>query len=226
MPKGGDPHASAFWKEYREIGTLAQQLTQGAWTREQAQSVLGRLKTMEGCARMLLEKAPLEAAVPLPPTTASFAADSKAASEMEVDTSVLDQDLIVASGLGELSKVEALLAKGASVEEIDENGYTALHLAAKKGHTAVARVLVDAGADLKMTTYAGLTAVFLATKYEHDELAEVLQGLMANVAATTRRDVTVPSEFVEVEQLLGEAAKAGELATVEQLLSQGVSVPA
>ncbi|KAI0639688.1 ankyrin [Trametes polyzona] len=56
----------------------------------------------------------------------------------------------------------------------DENGYTALHLAADRGHTEVVRVLLERGADREIKDQDGFTAKELAEVAGHDEIVNLL----------------------------------------------------
>lgn len=55
--------------------------------------------------------------------------------------------LALAAWRGDTPMVSVLLAGGASVDLTDANGYTALHHAAREGHTAIVTRLLDANAD-------------------------------------------------------------------------------
>ena len=50
---------------------------------------------------------------------------------------------------GNTARVRALLAEGADVHEVDENGNTALMWACSYSHAPVVRLLIEAGADLE-----------------------------------------------------------------------------
>jgi ankyrin repeat protein len=53
-----------------------------------------------------------------------------------------------AAASGQYKEVLSLLQQGLRVEELNQDGYTSLHLAAKYGHEAVVRLLVDWGANI------------------------------------------------------------------------------
>jgi ankyrin repeat protein len=55
--------------------------------------------------------------------------------------------LMWASGKGHLGVVQALLAKGADINAVANNGMTALKLTSNEGHPEVAQVLRSAGAE-------------------------------------------------------------------------------
>lgn len=61
-----------------------------------------------------------------------------------------------------LATVELLLARGASVEPLDDRGRSALMIAAERGHALAVSALLAAGADPGLTDREGLTALDLA----------------------------------------------------------------
>ena len=134
-----EPHAETFWSEYKALGELAQRIADGShrrWTKSDAMTVISKLKTMEGCARILMARAPTEA--PFGAPAASVPAPAPAAAGAE---EVSDEVLLAAAVEGDLAMVESLLARGADIEAVDDNGYTALHHAAKWGHALIAKVI-------------------------------------------------------------------------------------
>ncbi|GLH02664.1 Protein of unknown function [Gryllus bimaculatus] len=75
----------------------------------------------------------------LPPATPYWVSDLSILS--------LDKELLMASYLGEMKKVKGLLYQGADKNVRCAQGYTPLHLAAKKGHIKVLNVLLEEDAD-------------------------------------------------------------------------------
>nr|CAD7200225.1 unnamed protein product [Timema douglasi] len=55
----------------------------------------------------------------------------------------------------DIERVEKLLSKGTPVDTRDSAGYTALHYAARAGHTGMCERLISAGADVNATTRSG-----------------------------------------------------------------------
>ena len=53
-----------------------------------------------------------------------------------------------AASRGDLATVRAELDAGVDVDAVNTPGYTALHLAARKGHSAIVKILIDRGADI------------------------------------------------------------------------------
>jgi ankyrin repeat protein len=95
--------------------------------------------------------------------------------------------------LDALATADALLAAGASINELDARGRTALHYAAAAGYTDVAKSLVEQGADLMAADTDGVTPLDAAngklrggrrgSNVAHPATAEALQGLIATIAA-------------------------------------------
>ncbi len=71
---------------------------------------------------------------------------------------------------GHREVVELLLAKGADIKAVDNNGYTPLHWAAQKGHREAVELLLSKGADMKAGTYSGWMPLHLAAYNAHERL--------------------------------------------------------
>ena len=69
--------------------------------------------------------------------------------------------LINAATNGRKSAVMTLLVLGAVLELKDDNGWTALHRAAAKGHSQVVVALVDAGADVAARDLTGALCMYV-----------------------------------------------------------------
>ncbi|KAK5851934.1 hypothetical protein PBY51_023447 [Eleginops maclovinus] len=86
-----------------------------------------------------------------------------------------DERLLAAVEHGEAEKVAPLLAKkGASAVKLDNEGKSALHVAAARGHTDCLSVILAHGADLSITDAAGLNPLHLAAKNNHIECCKKL----------------------------------------------------
>lgn len=123
---------------------------------------------------------------------------------LEIRTRNGDTALMLAAFKGNRPAVEALLAKGA---EINQTGWTALHyaatsgnndivqllldhfayidaespnkttpimMAARSGHILTVKLLLEEGADATLKNDAGMTAIDFANKFNHKDIAEGL----------------------------------------------------
>ena len=80
---------------------------------------------------------------------------------------------------GDLVRVRHLLectTVFGNLDAIDENGRTALMIAAEGGHTALVRVLIDAGADLDAIDAKGQDAAATADAGGHSAVAKMLSA--------------------------------------------------
>jgi len=79
---------------------------------------------------------------------------------------------------GDVAGLESLLEADPSIDlnEKDEYGFTALHLASDRGNTDVVKVLVSRGADLTLKDEDGLTALDLAQEASRDDIAALLES--------------------------------------------------
>lgn len=75
----------------------------------------------------------------------------------------LDSKLLKAAQIGDLASVKHLLARGTNVNAAQENGWTALMLAAQDSKTSVAKYLIEHGADVhrRSTAYNDVDAMIL-----------------------------------------------------------------
>jgi uncharacterized protein len=79
--------------------------------------------------------------------------------------------------------VELLCAAGADVDHQNQEGVSALMLAAAAGYTRIVRHLVARGARVGLSTQHGWTAVDLA---KTQEIVRMLEGQAASSAARAR----------------------------------------
>jgi len=82
--------------------------------------------------------------------------------------------LMVAVEEANLPAIELMIARGATLDRRDEQGTTALALAAGMGFQEALEVLVAAGADPNVPDIAGLTALDIAEEHGSHDLAAVL----------------------------------------------------
>lgn len=73
----------------------------------------------------------------------------KPGEQLEATNCELWSPLTFAAVVGSQAVAELLLSNGASVNHKDDNGMSALHHAARRGHASLIQVLLDAGADIE-----------------------------------------------------------------------------
>lgn len=114
------------------------------------------------------------------------------------------------SGFAEVASV--LLAAGALLEDADEDGRTALWLAARHSRLAVARLLLQHGADPGIKDVKGVSVLEAAMAGSNEELVLALLGKgIADVNDTAGSP-------------LRDAVRSGKRGVVEALLTHGASV--
>ena len=116
---------------------------------------------------------------------------------------------------GDVSEVEALLAKGADVNAKDY-GWTPLHEAARYGHVAVVKVLLSKGAEVNAKNQVGWTPLHMAAQMGH---VAVVKELLTKGA-----DVNAKNQVGETP--LDKAAQMGHVDVVKALLTKGADVNA
>lgn len=71
--------------------------------------------------------------------------------------------------------VRTLLSVGSvDINAVDENGATALHHAAAKGHVEIARLLIAHGADLERTDRKGRTPLMIAMAQGRTDVVKLI----------------------------------------------------
>ena len=81
-----------------------------------------------------------------------------------------------AAEVGDLATVNQLLASGADVNTTDDDGVTALMIAAQNGHEVIVSALLSGGADVNAQFTNGVTALTLAQEGGHSVIVELLQA--------------------------------------------------
>lgn len=83
-------------------------------------------------------------------------------------------NLLKAASRGDVDAVNAMLAKGADINETYDHGRTALMYAAWNSHIPVVQSLLDQGADVDAKDQYGNTALTIATRRGHTEVVQLL----------------------------------------------------
>ena len=124
--------------------------------------------------------------------------------------------LIDAAASGDLFEVTRLVARGADVNAVNQNGSTPLHWAAYRGHAAVVEFLIANGVGVETVNMDGDTALHWAADGGHVAVVEHLVAKGTDVNAVNKDGLTP----------LHQAAASGHAAVVEFLVSNGADVNA
>ena len=149
-----------------------------------------------------------------------------------------NNDLLESAKLGDLARVEQLIASGASVGASDRRGFTPLMWASVSGNVAVANLLLESGAAVDARSNDGLTALMLASANGFTDVARalILRGADVNAArnGVKARQFAVERGHTDIAALLDEAeglgskllraAAEGNDTGVRQLLASGAPV--
>ncbi len=107
---------------------------------------------------------------------------------------VLDIDLLKAAKEGNVAEIEKLIEKGADVNAVipdgDFKGWTALMLAAGRGHSDVYLKLIEKGADVNVNDREGRTALMGAVKKGNLGICELLIKNGVDVNAKNKKGYT------------------------------------
>ena len=122
--------------------------------------------------------------------------------------------LMEAAQEGYETLVEYLIASGAKVTNVANNGDTALDLAAENGHTKICQALLAAGAKLEHRSEGGRTPLMRAARQGHEHTVDFLIKAGA--------DVNLYSENNE-HTVLSFACQNGQLSVVQRLIQAGAN---
>ncbi|MEW6532662.1 MAG: ankyrin repeat domain-containing protein [Thermodesulfobacteriota bacterium] len=113
-------------------------------------------------------------------------------SEFEApEPSSAEGPLMGAAARGDLAQVKDMLAKGADVNSTDQDGRTALMLAALGGRPEVAKLLIEKGADVNARMKGGSTVLMAAAMVGNAEVVRLLVEKGADVTAGDETGITV-----------------------------------
>lgn len=112
---------------------------------------------------------------------------------------ILEQGEIVMTAVrhGDSSHLIRLLKRGASTSWCDQYGWTALHVAAIKGHKDIVKLLLEFVLDLECRDNEGHTPLHLAVEGGCVEIVEALADRKANLSAKSKKGAT-PLYMAEV----------------------------
>ncbi len=132
---------------------------------------------------------------------------------------IKDNHNFLVAKVGNTKIVEALIKAGVDVNAVNNDGLTALWVAARNGHTETVEALIRAGADVNAVNAVnndGLTALWLAARNGHTKIVEALIKAGVDVNAVNNDGNTA----------LTLAAMNGHTETVEALIREGANVNA
>eukprot|EP01129_Flabellula_baltica_P014598 TRINITY_DN7028_c0_g1_i1.p1 TRINITY_DN7028_c0_g1~~TRINITY_DN7028_c0_g1_i1.p1 ORF type:complete len:613 (+),score=140.55 TRINITY_DN7028_c0_g1_i1:80-1918(+) len=112
--------------------------------------------------------------------------------------------------------IKTKIQEGASVNDVDADGATALLVACKLGYMDCVKVLADSGADLNATTRKGLNGIHLGAIGGHYEIVRLL--------VKSGVDPNLPTDEDEKYNALHLAVKHNHPIVVKALLKYGVDV--
>jgi hypothetical protein len=125
--------------------------------------------------------------------------------------------LVVASGQGRLSLVRSMLERGADVNFINDDYFTALYVASQEGQLEIVDVLVAAGALVNWARKEdGCTALHMASQDGHPEVVRSLVRAGADV------NLAITNEYADSPLI--RAAQNGHVQCVDILIEAGAHV--
>ena len=115
--------------------------------------------------------------------------------------------------------VDGFLSNGLYIERKDDNGYTALHLAASIGDDRVIRMLGDAGADLNAPNNEGLTPLMTAVSLGYTSTVETLisLGVDLDVVDAGGNSAVILASAYGYERLVDILVKSGASTKIENV---------
>ena len=111
-----------------------------------------------------------------------------------------DGQLLAAAAAGDSIALVTALRRGADIDAQNEEGQTALMLAAGNNHQEVAKTLLDAGALTGLQDKSGRTASDIARAAGYDSVAKLIEGEKSEAAAPAMLDEQDAEPAAEAEQ--------------------------
>ena len=135
-----------------------------------------------------------------------------------LSAAISNADLSRAAMKGDIAEVRLLLKNDVDVNAAQGDGTTALHWAAYRSETELARLLLESGADVAAKTRLGeMTPLFMASKIGNAEIVDLLISAGANANTVNTEVGTTPLML---------AAASGSVAAVTTLLDAGAEIDA
>jgi len=108
----------------------------------------------------------------------------------------MKSELFKAAETGNISVLRTALGNGADINQVDENGETALMIACKFGHTALVKFILSRGAEIDFADNKGMTAVKNAELSNKADLIELFKDYINEVS--TDDNSTVKENFKNI----------------------------
>lgn len=108
----------------------------------------------------------------------------------------MKSELFKAAETGNISVLRTALGNGANINQVDENGQTALMIACKFGHTALVKFILSRGAEIDFADNKGMTAVKNVELSNKADLIELFKDYINEVS--TDDNSTVKENFKNI----------------------------
>jgi ankyrin repeat protein len=128
----------------------------------------------------------------------------------------LQYALLIAISQGNVALMDAVLATGVKMEDLNKNGWLPLHDAAQRGLVEITQKLLAAGADVHALNTRKQTALHIAA----------INGTVAVVSALIQHGANVEEMDRQNETPLHKAAAAGAVEAARFLLDKGANIHA
>ncbi len=125
-----------------------------------------------------------------------------------------ERTMFEAARTNDVARIEALIAEGAEIDAVDENGRTALLIATHRNNIEAATVLIDAGADVNRKDNIEDSPFLYAGAEGRLEILRLMLKAGADLASTNRYGGTA----------LIPAAHHGHVETVRELLQTKIDI--
>jgi ankyrin repeat protein len=136
-------------------------------------------------------------------------------------TTAMINELMRASGEGNVAQIKSLVAVGVDVEAHDDLGWRPIHIAAERGQPKSVRALAKLGADVNAPDKQGSLPLYWAAIMGHTETVKVL----VEVGADTEKPMTLPMNDMKITTLQY-AVLQGKLGAIRLLARFGANVDA
>jgi hypothetical protein len=138
--------------------------------------------------------------------------------------SSIQEQLLEACKQGRHDLIPDLLASGASLTANLEEGYTALHIAAKEGHTLLIRILIEYKANPNIyALYTRETPIFLAANFGQEDALRTLIELKGDASIITSSRSQATGKYLDDPSPVWLAATGLHANCVRILIEKGAN---